>query len=397
MMLALQLTLIALACWFISGTALNFSKNPHWYVRIWDFPRTFVAAVAGAMLVVYVLCFRDHWYDWLLMAGLVFVIVRQVVLIYPYTPLARKAVKRSEKPRGDNGFRLVISNLLQENEDHDRWHDIIRKADADVIVAVELSSKWDAVLAEKLKDYPHQTRRPQDNYYGMAVYSRLPFDGEPEVKFLVQDDVPSIHADLKLKGGQTVRLHAIHPRPPEPIRDQNSAPRDAELVLLAKEIGENQRTTPTVVCGDLNDVAWSFTSQLFQRLSGLLDPRKGRGFYNSFSASSRVFRFPLDHVFISDEFRLLDLQRLPNVGSDHFPIYIELSCEPGQATPHQPESKADADDHEDAAEIVEEQVEQEQKGEEKGHVSDTAHRRGFLSLPLRGRLGEGGRTLNCFR
>ena len=83
---------------------------------------------------------------------------------------------------------------------------------------------------------------------------------------------------------------------------------------MGKEIGEHERDVAVVVCGDLNDVAWSFTTQLFLRLS-LLDPRRGRGPYNSFNAQSRLFRFPLDHVFHSNEFKLIDLRVLPEVGS----------------------------------------------------------------------------------
>ena len=119
----------------------------------------------------------------------------------------------------------------------------------------------------------------------------------------------------------------MHPRPPEPIRDQDSTPRDAELVIVGKAIRETG-PRPTVVAGDLNDVAWSETSELFLRLSGLLDPRMGRGFYNSYNADHWLMRYPLDHVFHSNHFRLIELQRLPHIGSDHFPMLVELSYEP---------------------------------------------------------------------
>ena len=153
------------------------------------------------------------------------------------------------------------------------------------------------------------------------------------------------------------------------MNDQDSAPRDAELIVLGKEIDKHQRTEPTVVCGDLNDVAWSFTTQLFLRLSKLLDPRMGRGMYNSFKADSRIWRFPLDHVFHSDEFKLIDLRVCDYVGSDHFPVLIELSCQPEAARDAQPEPREKPQDREEAREIVEEQAEREAKGEEHGHVS----------------------------
>ena len=88
-----------------------------------------------------------------------------------------------------------------------------RAADPDVIVAVEVDAKWDAALARGLAaDYPHHLRRPLDNYYGMAIYSRLAFEGVPEVRFVVQDDVPSARLTLRLRDGQRVPL--ARPAPP---------------------------------------------------------------------------------------------------------------------------------------------------------------------------------------
>jgi len=367
-MTILHILLAIVAFWLISGTLLNFSKHPHWYIRGWDFPRVLVAILAGAVAVLYGLLFHERWWDLVLLAGLVFVVARQLYLIYPYTPLASVSVRKSTLPPGDHAFRLVISNVLMENQDHDQWLRVVRQADPDIIVAVEIDHAWDAAIAGLQTDYPFAVRRPQDNYYGLAIYSRLEFVGEPEVRFLVQEDVPSARLMFRLRDGQEVRLHALHPRPPEPVRDQTSAPRDAELVLVGKEIGEHERDVPTIVCGDLNDVAWSFTTQLFLRLSRLLDPRRGRGTYNSFNAKSRIFKFPLDHVFHSDEFKLVDLRVLPYVGSDHFAVLIELSCQPEAARREQPESTPRSTDHEDAREIVEEQQERQAEGSEHGHA-----------------------------
>lgn len=357
MLTALHIVLILLALWLISGTLLNFSKSPHWYVRGWDFPRVFTASLSAAVLLPLAIWFHQHWWNWAVIAGLAFVIVRQLWLIWPYTPLAKERVKWADRPAGDDSFTLVISNVLMENEQHDLWLRTIRAANPDVIVALEVNATWDRVIeADLAPDFRHRRRQPQENYYGMVIYSRLEFDGEPELKFLVQDDIPSIHATLILKDGQRVKLHALHPRPPEPLRDQDSAPRDAELVIVGKHIGKHEAHEPTVVCGDLNDVAWSYTTQLFLRLSKMLDPRMGRGQYASFSANSRIFRFPLDHVFHSNEFHLVDLKRLGNVGSDHFPMCITLACRPEQARAEQPQPSADAEDHEDAEEIVQEQA-----------------------------------------
>jgi endonuclease/exonuclease/phosphatase (EEP) superfamily protein YafD len=374
MLRVIRSALALIATWLISGTAINLSKHPHWYVRGWDFPRTLTAALASVVAVAYAGVARPfRRRDGLLLAGLGFVVARQLQLIWPYTKLARPMVSETppdRRRRRDNTLRLVMSNVLQENQHHGRWVQVVRAADPDVIVAVEIDHKWAPILRGLRDQYPHQLVRPQDNYYGMAVLSKLPFDGEPRVQFLVQDDIPSVHLTLLLRDGQKVRLHAVHPRPPEPIRDQDSAPRDAELVLIGRHIGEEERHQPTIVCGDLNDVAWSYTSRLFLRLSRLLDPRVGRGQYSSYNANSWLFRFPLDHVFHSDEFTLNELRVLPHVGSDHLPVYIDLTCDPQHARATHEEPTPRASDHEEAGEIIEQQVEREQKGKEQGHLSE---------------------------
>ena len=106
---------------------------------------------------------------------------------------------------------------------------------------------------------------------------------------------------------------------------------------------------PVIVYGDLNDVAWSRTTRLFQKVSRLVDPRKGRGLYSTFHARWPFFRWPLDHVFFSDCFRLVDLRRLPYVGSDHFPVYVCLHLEPDAAA-EQDAPTADAAERQEAKE-----------------------------------------------
>jgi len=121
-------------------------------------------------------------------------------------------------------------------------------------------------------------------------------------------------------------------------------------LLAGREIDKDAERV--LVFGDLNDVAWSRTTKLFQKMSGLLDPRRGRGFFNTFSADHKFLRWPLDHVFHTKDFTLIDISRERNIGSDHFPMYIKLSYTP-KAEWHQEQLESDASEEEWAEEKIE--------------------------------------------
>jgi endonuclease/exonuclease/phosphatase (EEP) superfamily protein YafD len=334
----------------IGGTALNLFFSEHWFVRGWDFPRLQIVTLIVVPGVIY--------FSWLaawnladvtlLLAGLA-AIGWQMTHILPYTPVWRKQVEQSEREAGPSTLRVVISNVEMENDAYDRWRKVVKAEDPDVIFVVEVDDGWCEKALDPLRDdYTYELSRPQDNWYGMAMLSKLePVD--PKWRYLVEDDVPSIHTGLRLRSGKVIRFVGVHPKPPEPIRDQDATQRDAELVVIGRELDDDPR--PSIICGDLNDVAWSYTTRLFLRLSGMLDPRRGRGMFNSWNAKSYFFRFPLDHVFHTNDFRLRQLRKLGNVGSDHFPVLIELSYEPS-AEDEQPEPDESEADEQTAQRLI---------------------------------------------
>ena len=187
---------------------------------------------------------------------------------------------------------------------------------------------------------------PLDNTYGMMLLSKLPLT-DSAVNFLVKDDIPSIFNRFTLPSGSIIDFYGVHPEPPKPGTDTYEL--DTELLIIGKKIRESNN--PTIVAGDLNDVGWSSTSKLFRKYSGLVDPREGRGLFNTYSVSIPLLRYPLDHIFYSREFGLITLKKLEDIGSDYFPLLIGLSYEPGDDNTEDLE-KTDAGEEEEVEEKI---------------------------------------------
>jgi endonuclease/exonuclease/phosphatase (EEP) superfamily protein YafD len=249
--------------------------------------------------------------------------------ILPYSILWPREVAPSGDHCVDRQISVLTFNVLTPNRNVSALIDLVKIHQPDVLVTLESDAWWEDKLSAVETDMPFTIKCPLDNLYGMHVFSRLPLADE-EICYLVEQDVPSIHATLELRTGDKVRMHFLHPAPPSPTENQESAERDAELVIVARSIAESDQ--PLIVAGDLNDVAWSATTRLFRKLSGLLDPRVGRGVFNTYHAKYLFVRWPLDHLFHSRHFTLRDIQRLPAIGSDHFPLLTRLSFTPEQGS-----------------------------------------------------------------
>jgi len=336
----------------VAVTLLPETRFTHWSVRGLDFPRLQISFVALVILVLQLIFFRfDIAAQWLSFVGVTGALAWQLKWVLPYTPFWRKEVKKTEVDDPDNQISIITSNVLTPNHDSDKLISLVREYKPDVLVTLESDEWWQNKLDVLEDEMPYSLKCPLDNLYGMHLYSRLPFD-EGSVEYLVKEDIPSMHCCMQLRSGEKIRMHFMHPEPPSPTESAFSSPRDAELTILARSAAESDQ--PLIVTGDLNDVAWSPTTRLFRHISGLLDPRIGRGAFNTFHADYPMLRWPLDHVFHSHHFTLNQIKRLPHIGSDHFSLYTSLNFTPRKGRDQEGETP-DQEDRERAEEAAQEE------------------------------------------
>ena len=317
-----ELVIYLLATAMILITALPLWRTSRWWVRLCDFPRYQVAAVAIILLVLMPLTLgRLTAPELSLFIALGLAALWQISWIWHYLPGAPLEVPSSGAGSSEAGrIALLTTNVLQDCRDSGVLLQIIDDADPDLILAVETDEWWCARLSEALRTrYPYGLTYPLSNGYGMALFSRLELM-QPTIRFLVDDAIPSVKTGVRLKSGAVIDLYGLHPQPPAPLQD--STERDIELVRVGVEIKSSGR--PSVVLGDLNDVAWSPTTEEFARAGDLRDPRRGRGFFNTYPAHLPGLRYPLDYVFHTKHFSVSRMRVLPRTGSDHLPLTATL-------------------------------------------------------------------------
>lgn len=355
-----------------------------WWIRIWDFPRL---QIAISLLVPLGLTTFWWWQSrpknspnsetakknaWrlgsltlprepaILWGATLAVLAWQTAKILPFTPLWSVEVpKASSSTQGK--VRLLTANINYHNNRHDEVLRIVQDQQADLILLLEVDQEWADALAPLDETHPHRIGVVRGEGLGIVLWSRFPFQ-EREVKYLVSERRASIFVTLNVPGFGPLRYVGLHPTPPG-LKDRidnndlkqerrDSRIRDAELVLVARHIQQDpdQRW---IVTGDFNDVAWSDITRLFQDLSDLKDPRVGRQFLNTYHAQWPIWRYPIDHVFVSDGLHLLSMKRIRVPGSDHFAITADFAI----ADKDQLRPQASPQDQKQAQEIVEEGAE----------------------------------------
>ncbi|WP_159123633.1 endonuclease/exonuclease/phosphatase family protein [Acinetobacter variabilis] len=335
-----------------------------WWIRGADFPRLQILVLGFIAFVLFLLV--DHpWtaFNQLLFVGLIAALAYQLKMVLPYTFIWKKQVKQVKQDQldPDRQISLIVSNVLTTNTKYHLLIEQIQTHQPDLVLTLETDHAWQDALAVIEPDYPYRVPVPLDNLYGMHLYSKLELS-ETEVKFILSDEIPSIHTKVLLRSGQPVQLYCLHPKPPSPTEAKDSTLRDAELLIVGDQIKDLDESC--IVMGDLNDVAWSRTTRLFQRISGLLDPRVGRRYVNTFHADYPLLRWSLDHVFHSTDFALVHMERLKHVGSDHFPVYLVLQT--GRVFEHHQEELEETDqDDQEAKEAIQEGIEKAEKEEKK--------------------------------
>lgn len=214
-------------------------------------------------------------------------------------------------------FRIVSSNVLTSNSQKELTLETLKQTSADVIFMFEIDERWETASTTLHESYPHHFTHPQQDNFGLACFSKQEFR---RIELLRFDDweIGALLVELEFEN-QIVTILAAHPLPP--MRSHLAQQRNDYLSKLADLASKRERV---VIVGDLNAAPYSPYFRKLLAEANLRDSRQGFGIQASWPADRWLLRIPIDHCLVSQDISVLDRQLLPNVGSDHLPIQIDL-------------------------------------------------------------------------
>jgi endonuclease/exonuclease/phosphatase (EEP) superfamily protein YafD len=214
----------------------------------------------------------------------------------------------------ENPLRVMSFNLYDSNE---RFADVIsfiRQEDPDVVFLHEASLPWEVAIDSANLGYEITKSRSPELIFGTLVLTR-PGDKVTSFGFTTGGAraVEVIHGDIAILG-----VHALSPTDAE-----RAALRNAQLKFAAD--WANRQEGLHIVTGDFNATPWSYPFRRLVASTGLHNSQTGYGIEASFPTTwFFALRVPIDHLLYSDGLAVSDRRLGPALGSDHYPLIVDL-------------------------------------------------------------------------
>ena len=225
-------------------------------------------------------------------------------------------------------LRVMSVNLLMVNEQKGDLIAEIRAADPDVILIQEYTPEWRRALRGSLGErYPHAAGVPQDDSFGIAVYSKLPFVGEVDEGLKLGRGVtPQMRAVVNF-AGRDVALYNIHLLPlrgPDYVSEHR-----LQMASLLDVLADEK--APYVLAGDFNFPETCPQHRDLLRIGARESHAlAGRGRGATWPVNSFFRYLPglrIDHVYVGGGLAVTRHETGIGRGSDHRPVVVDLSLE----------------------------------------------------------------------
>jgi endonuclease/exonuclease/phosphatase (EEP) superfamily protein YafD len=300
--------LIAAGGLVFSATLMGFAGKVWWVFDLFSHFRLqyFLSALAVTILLAGFRSFR-------VAAGFALCVAINLACIIPHY-----VGGVDEGSGGAFSLRMATINVNNPSQRYDLVREFIFESAPDVLLLIEIDNRWAVAMEELHALYPYRKLEPREGFFGIALYSKIPLTACEVIRF-GEAALPSIVAKIEHEG-KLLTLVGTHAHPP--VSGARARLRNNHLEALAGYMGS--LPGPKLVLGDLNISPWSaYFNGLLER-SGLVMGSKGQGIKATWPADSPFFLIPIDFCLVSGELLVKSYTVGRNVGSDHYPIVVEL-------------------------------------------------------------------------
>jgi endonuclease/exonuclease/phosphatase (EEP) superfamily protein YafD len=278
--------------------------------------------------------FRVQYVLALLFASAFFLVRRRWFLLLPTLALAAYAgwpvgeylLPHSGSVGHDKWqLRVMSLNVEASNDRADLVKAAVEQANPDVVFLPEATAAWADALAPLRTRYRYDTGDGAQGAFSLLLLSRLPLrhaqviqlsaDGWPAIIALI---CPSEAADEK----DCIGFVGIHQ--PPPMSAGLAATRNGVFRALPDAIAKVS-PGPIIVAGDFNCTPWSPFFVDLLAATGLRDSALGFGIWPTWNSSLLPLGLKIDHVLVADGVAVRNHQVGGEVGSDHFPVVVDLA------------------------------------------------------------------------
>lgn len=294
-------------------TGLSLLAEHHWLLELLTHLRM-QAAVGCGVLALAALVARQRWSALVLAVLAVVNVGFMTAYLWPDGAGAGAGTVASS-------FRILSVNVGLRNTRYHAMRELIGDTNPDLIGLLEVDAGWAGSLEPLAAEYPFRISRPREDAFGLMLLSKYPLrevDGSPYVHDGVQT---AILAELQLEDG---RATVVLAHPHSPMTPSKAEARNAQLAKLA-DIFRNGRERPGILFGDLNVTPWSPFFASLEQDSGLTSAARGHGYLPTWPTALSFLGIPIDHCLLSGIFRAERVRTGPDVGSDHWPLLVDVS------------------------------------------------------------------------
>lgn len=241
-----------------------------------------------------------------------------VILPYFFQPHVNALTNKSL-----NQTKVIMSNINYGNTDHSALISLIQEEKPQIVAVIELlPPEYESLSKELISKYPYQFNIEGRSQLGIALFSQLPFNENPQAYYWSDKDHPTLITKLGHNNNELLTLIVAHP--PPPLTAHYSQIRNNIFAGIAQYTSRVK--SPLMVIGDFNNTSWSPHFQDLLSNGGLIDTRNNRGLQTTWPTQLPTpFRISIDHALVNNSVEVLDRDVLSNVGSDHLPIVVEIA------------------------------------------------------------------------